>query len=64
MEYIMKGDGGSEAAFDDHRQHFPHQLHETDDTVVTYPIGNQDHRLTCGFLHQTTTTEVYIYELH
>ena len=60
----MEGDGCDDAAIDDHRHHLPHHIHKADGALITYHLGNKHHRLTHGFLRQSTLQEVCLDEIH
>ena len=51
MEGVVVGDGGGEAAIENHRHRLPHNLHETYSVAVAAPFRGYYHHLPGCLLH-------------
>ena len=64
VDGVVVGDGGSEAAIDNHRHCLPHHLHGAYAAVVTSPFKDQDHHMPGRILHEFSFQEFCLDQLH
>ena len=57
VEGVVVGDGGSEAAIENHHHLLPYHFHEAYATVVPSPFWDQDHRMPGRLLRKDSFPE-------
>ena len=64
VDIFVVGDGGSEAAIENHHHRLSHHLHEAYAAIVTSPFWYQDHPLPGRLLRELSFPECRLYQLH